>query len=101
MQKNEIGGVTIVAQKVKNTTQCPQDVGSILGLAQWVKDLALLQAAVQITDAAWIWCLWHRPTAAVLIQSLAQELPYASGVALQRKKKKMKLDPYLISYGKN
>ena len=30
----------------------PGDVGSIPGLAQWVKDLALLQAVVSVTDAA-------------------------------------------------
>ena len=35
---------------------------------------------------AWIW-LWHRPAAAAPIQSLAWELPYASG-AVQKKKKK-------------
>ena len=33
-----------------------EDVDSIPGLAQWVKDLVLLQAAAQVTDMAWIWC---------------------------------------------
>ena len=30
--------------------------GSIPGLAQWVKVLALLQGALQFADMAWIWC---------------------------------------------
>ena len=33
-----------------------EDVGSIPGLTQWVKDLILQQAAAQITDLAQIWC---------------------------------------------
>jgi len=32
--------------------------------------------------------LWYRPAAAGLIQLLAQELPYATGVAIKGKKKK-------------
>ena len=45
-----------MAQRVTNPTSIQEDVCSIPGLSQWVKDLALLQAMVEVTDVAWIWC---------------------------------------------
>ena len=37
---------SVVAQQVKNPTRISKGAGSILGIAQWVKDPGLLQAAV-------------------------------------------------------
>ena len=68
-----------------------EDVGSIPGLPQWVKNLALPQAVTYVTDVAQIWCYlgcWYRPAAVAPFQLLASELPCAAGMALKIKKKK-------------
>ena len=52
-------------------------MGLIPGLAQWVKNLALL----------WLWC---KLAATALIRPLAWEPPYATDVALKRQKTKKK-----------
>ena len=64
-------GVPVVVRWLMNPTRNQEVSGLIPGLAQWVKNLALLR-------------LWCRLAATALIEPLAWEPPYAMGVALKK-----------------
>ena len=82
-----------MVQWVKNPTNSHEDVGLIPGLSQWVKGSSIATSygvdRRRSLDLALIW-LWHSPAAAAPVQSLAQELAYAMGVALKTKKENKK-----------
>ena len=51
-RKSQSLGVSVAAQQVMNLTSILEEVGSIPGLTQWVKDLVLLRAVAWVADEA-------------------------------------------------
>ena len=79
--------VPVVVQQVKDT---------VLSLNPWPRSGIAISCSVSrrhILDPALQW-LWCRPAAAAPILPLAQELPYAAGAALKKKKKEKKYVGY-------
>ena len=71
-----------------NPTRNHEVVGSVPGLAKWVKDLALLccVGSRHGWDLTLLW-LWCRPAATAPIRPLAWEPPHAMVATLQKTKR--------------
>ena len=81
-------GVPIVAQQVKNPTGIHEDEGSIPGLIQWVTDAASCGVCHSCGSNPVLLWLWQWLEAAGLMRPLVWELPYAAGVAPEKKQTK-------------
>ena len=89
----QIYGSSHCGSGITKLTRIHEDLGCIPGLAQRVGDVVLLWAEVEVEDTVWIphcshWC---RLAAVAPIWPLAWEPPYATGSALQKKKKNIQI----------
>ena len=76
---------------VTNLMSIREGWGSILDPAPWVRSSIAMSCGIGCrygSDLVLLW-LWGRPAATAPIQPLAWELPYAAGMALKKKNKKI------------
>ena len=92
LQKN-IGELLLWLSRFRTLYSVCENVGLIPGLAQWVKDPVLLQAAVQVVDVARI-----PHCCSCGVGRLAQEPPYVAGVAIKRENKQTNKNMGLSKY---
>ena len=82
-----------MAQLLSNPTRNHEVAGSVPGLFQWVKGSGVVMSCGvghrHASDPALLW-LWCRLGATVTIRPLAWELPYATGMALEKAKRQKK-----------
>ena len=96
MTKSKLKGVPIVAQRVKDRTFVSMRirVGSLARLSGLrVQRCCKLWHRLQMRLRSGVALAVASAAVAALIRPLAQELPYATGVAIKRKKSKLENEP--------